>query len=40
MKPTQRFGVVTLFPEMFEPFLNQGVFGRAVKKRHYTSGHV
>lgn len=31
MKPTQRFGVVTLFPEMFEPFLNQGVFGRAVK---------
>ena len=32
MKPTQRFGVITLFPEMFEPFLNQGVFGRAVKK--------
>jgi tRNA (guanine37-N1)-methyltransferase len=31
MQPTQRFGVVTLFPEMFEPFLNQGVFGRAVK---------
>jgi tRNA (guanine37-N1)-methyltransferase len=31
MKPKQRFGVVTLFPEMFEPFLNQGVFGRAVK---------
>ncbi len=31
MKPTQRFGVVTLFPEMFEPFLNQGVFGRAVR---------
>ena len=31
MKPTQRFGVVTLFPEMFEPFLNQGGFGRAVK---------
>ncbi len=25
MQPTQRFGVVTLFPEMFEPFLNQGV---------------
>ncbi|GAC28432.1 tRNA (guanosine(37)-N1)-methyltransferase TrmD [Brumicola pallidula] len=31
MQPTQRFGVVTLFPEMFEPFLNQGVFGRAVR---------
>lgn len=31
MKPTQRFGVVTIFPEMFEPFLNQGVFGRAVR---------
>jgi tRNA (guanine37-N1)-methyltransferase len=31
MQPTQRFGVVTLFPEMFEPFLDQGVFGRAVK---------
>jgi tRNA (guanine37-N1)-methyltransferase len=31
MQPTQRFGVVTLFPEMFEPFLAQGVFGRAVK---------
>jgi tRNA (guanine37-N1)-methyltransferase len=31
MQPAQRFGVVTLFPEMFEPFLNQGVFGRAVK---------
>jgi tRNA (guanine37-N1)-methyltransferase len=31
MKPTQRFGVVSLFPEMFEPFLNQGVFGRAVR---------
>ena len=31
MQPTQRFGVVTIFPEMFEPFLNQGVFGRAVK---------
>lgn len=32
MKPTQHFGVVTLFPELFEPFVNQGVFGRAVKK--------
>lgn len=31
MQPTQRFGVVTLFPEMFDPFLKQGVFGRAVK---------
>lgn len=28
----QHFGVVSLFPELFEPFVNQGVFGRAVKK--------
>lgn len=26
------FGLVTLFPEMFDAFLNQGVTGRAVKK--------
>ncbi|MDT0594700.1 tRNA (guanosine(37)-N1)-methyltransferase TrmD [Glaciecola petra] len=28
----QRFSVVTLFPEMFERFITQGVIGRAVKK--------
>jgi tRNA (guanine37-N1)-methyltransferase len=36
MKPTQaqcqqHFAVVTLFPELFDPFIKQGVFGRAVK---------
>ncbi len=28
----QRFSVVTLFPEMFQSFLTQGVIGRAIKK--------
>ncbi|MFC4698858.1 tRNA (guanosine(37)-N1)-methyltransferase TrmD [Glaciecola siphonariae] len=28
----QRFSVVTLFPEMFASFIQQGVFGRAVKR--------
>lgn len=27
-----RFDVLTLFPELFTPFLNEGVLGRAVKK--------
>ena len=31
-KETHWFGLVTLFPDMFEAFLNQGVTGRAVKK--------
>ena len=31
------FGLVTLFPEMFEAFLNQGVTGRAVKKGLLTA---
>ncbi|MGB3727160.1 MAG: tRNA (guanosine(37)-N1)-methyltransferase TrmD [Glaciecola sp.] len=31
-KPIQRFGVVTLFPEMFDSFFSQGVIGRAVNK--------
>lgn len=26
------FGIVSLFPDMFEPFFTQGVIGRAVKK--------
>jgi len=30
-KSLQRFGVVTLFPEMFDSFFSQGVIGRAVK---------
>jgi tRNA (guanine37-N1)-methyltransferase len=29
--PEKWFGVITLFPEMFEPFTKQGVTGRAVK---------
>jgi tRNA (guanine37-N1)-methyltransferase len=32
MDSAQRFSVVTLFPEMFMPFIEQGVIGRAVKK--------
>lgn len=31
MDPKRRFHVVSLFPEMFETFLHQGVTGRAVK---------
>ncbi|GGW74742.1 tRNA (guanosine(37)-N1)-methyltransferase TrmD [Alteromonas halophila] len=31
MTPAKWFGVVTLFPEMFAPFTQQGVTGRAVK---------
>lgn len=31
-KAAQRFSVVTLFPDMFTTFIEQGVFGRAVKK--------
>lgn len=31
-KSLQRFSVVTLFPDMFASFIEQGVFGRAVKK--------
>lgn len=30
--PQRWFGLVTLFPEMFQTFCEQGVFGRAVKK--------
>ncbi|GLR72047.1 tRNA (guanosine(37)-N1)-methyltransferase TrmD [Agaribacter marinus] len=32
MAAVQRFCIVTLFPELFTPFIEQGVFGRAVKK--------
>ena len=32
MSDRQQFGVVTLFPELFTPFFQQGVFGRAVKQ--------
>jgi len=32
MDSVQRFSVVTLFPDMFMPFIEQGVIGRAVKK--------
>jgi tRNA (guanine37-N1)-methyltransferase len=31
-EPQAWFGLVSLFPEMFEPFLRQGVIGRAVQK--------
>lgn len=31
-KTAQRFSVVTLFPDMFASFIEQGVFGRAVKR--------
>lgn len=31
MTPEKWFGVITLFPEMFEPFTKQGVTGRALK---------
>lgn len=31
-KESHWFGLVTLFPDMFDAFLNQGVTGRAVKK--------
>jgi len=32
MQPQKWFGIVSLFPDMFTPFIEQGVFGRAVKK--------
>jgi tRNA (guanine37-N1)-methyltransferase len=32
MTPAQSFRVITLFPEMFQAFTQQGVTGRAVKK--------
>lgn len=32
MAPIQRFRVISLFPEMFQAFTQQGVTGRAVKK--------
>lgn len=32
LKPTRWFGVVSLFPEMFQTFTEQGVTGRAVKQ--------
>ncbi len=31
MSTKQRFSIVTLFPDMFDSFLSQGVIGRAVK---------
>ena len=31
MTPEKWFGVVSLFPDMFAPFTQQGVIGRAVK---------
>lgn len=33
------FGVISLFPEMFNPFAQQGVVGRAVKKGRLTLEH-
>lgn len=33
MQPKQRFGIVSLFPDMFQAFIQQGVVGRAVQKR-------
>nr|WP_136252084.1 tRNA (guanosine(37)-N1)-methyltransferase TrmD [Ningiella ruwaisensis] len=32
MEAIQRFCVVSLFPDLYTPFLEQGVFGRAVKR--------
>jgi tRNA (guanine37-N1)-methyltransferase len=32
MTQNKWFGIVSLFPDMFEPFFQQGVIGRAVKK--------
>jgi len=31
MKENYKFSVITIFPELFEPFCSVGVFGRAVK---------
>lgn len=33
MNPAKWFGIVSLFPDMFTPFLEQGVMGRAVKNQ-------
>jgi tRNA (guanine37-N1)-methyltransferase len=32
MQSKQRFGIVSLFPDMFQAFIKQGVVGRAVQK--------
>ena len=36
-EPSRWYGVISLFPEMFQTFTQQGVIGRAVKKRIVTS---
>ena len=39
MTAAKWFGVISLFPDMFGPFTQQGVIGRAVKKGQLTIEH-